>query len=138
MKLVVQYKYMNCTVDKTKSTGSGHTNSLYYQLCCWYIINNIPILFISFFCKPLKTDPSGETCTCATWAKPFLPNAHSQNWFMHATAQLENFYYYMQGLIQKLRAAFGIGQKGHIFLKKGPQKIHHSLYNPFSKCFVSK
>ena len=26
MKLVVQYKYMNCTVDKTKSTGTGHTN----------------------------------------------------------------------------------------------------------------
>ena len=50
---------------------------------------------------------------------------------MHATAQLENFYYYMQGLIQKLRAAFGIGQKGHIFLKKGPKKSTTTYTIPF-------
>ena len=25
MRLVVLYKYMNCTVDKTTSTGTGHT-----------------------------------------------------------------------------------------------------------------
>ena len=132
MKLVVQYKYINCTVDKTRSTGSGHTNSLYYQLCYYYINNNIPILFTSFCCKPLKTDPSGEICTCATRAKLFLPNTHSRNWFMHATSQHESLYYYMQGLIQKFRAAFGTGQKGHIFWKKGPKKFNTLYTIPFS------
>ena len=51
---------------------------------------------------PLKTDQSGEICTGATWAKPFLSDSHPKNWFMPATAQLENvtaeleniYYYY--------------------------------------------
>ena len=37
------------------------------------------ILFVSLFCKPLKKDPSGEICTCATWEIQFLPNAHAHN-----------------------------------------------------------
>ena len=56
-------------------------------------------IFISSCCKPLKTDPSGEISTCATWAKPFLTNTHPHNSFMPATAQLESFYYYKQSLI---------------------------------------
>ena len=48
--------------------------------------------------------------------EPFLPSTH---WFMPATAQLENFYYYQQVLIYEFRAAFNIGQKGHFFLKEG-------------------
>ena len=45
---------------------------------------------------------------------------------MPATAQLENFFYYKQSLIQKLRAAFNIDQKG-TFFKKESQKFHHPL-----------
>ena len=37
------------------------------------------ILFVSSCCKSLKTNRSGETCTCATCAKPFLLNAHPQS-----------------------------------------------------------
>ena len=29
MKLVVLYEYMNCTVDKTIGTGTGHTINIY-------------------------------------------------------------------------------------------------------------
>ena len=29
------------------------------------------MLFFTFWCKPLKTDPSREMCTYATWATPF-------------------------------------------------------------------
>ena len=29
VRLVVPYKYMSCTVDKTTSTGTGHTTYLY-------------------------------------------------------------------------------------------------------------
>ena len=29
VRLVVLYKYMNCTVDKTTSTGTGHTTYIY-------------------------------------------------------------------------------------------------------------
>ena len=40
------------------------------------------ILFISSCYKPLKTDPYEEIYACATWAKLFLPNAHSHSWFI--------------------------------------------------------
>ena len=42
----------------------------------------------------MEIDLPGEICTCATWAKPFLPNAYPHSWFMPTTAQLENVYYY--------------------------------------------
>ena len=29
MRLVVLYKYMSCTVDKTTGTGTGHTTYIY-------------------------------------------------------------------------------------------------------------
>ena len=48
-----------------------------------------------------------------------------------------------QGKFLKFWAAFGIRQKGHFFMKKGPQKFHphptshiQSLFNP--KCFAPK
>ena len=94
MRLVFLCKYINCAVDKNTGSDSGHATyiyKLYYQLK--YKIN-ILILFVSSCCKPLKSDPYGEICTCPTWRIPFLPNAHPHNWFMPATAQLENFYYY--------------------------------------------
>ena len=40
------------------------------------LILTLLILFIGSCFKPLKIDPSGEICTCATWAKPLLSNAH--------------------------------------------------------------
>ena len=45
-----------------------------------YIITNILRLFIS--CKLLKIGSSREIWTCATWAKPFLPNTHPHSWFI--------------------------------------------------------
>ena len=54
-----------------------------------------------------------------------------QEQFLHLTL-------YMQGLIQKIRAASNTGQKGHFLKKKGHQKFHQPLFNPFSKCFASK
>ena len=66
MRLVFLYKYINRNVDKNTGTDTGHTTyiyQLYYQL---YYNNNILILFVSSCCKPLKTDPSGKICTCAT------------------------------------------------------------------------
>ena len=37
-----------------------------------------------------------------------------------------------------LRAASDIGQKRYFFEKKGHQNFYHPLFNPFSKCFISK
>ena len=34
------------------------------------------MLFITSWCKLLKTDPYREICTHTTWIKPFLPNTH--------------------------------------------------------------
>ena len=36
----------------------------------------------------------------------------------------------MQGMFYKFRAAFNIGQKGHIFIEKGPKNLT-PLFNPF-------
>ena len=54
MRLVVLYKYMNCTVDKTAFTGAGHTTYIYY------ITKYITSILLIICCKPLKIDPSGE------------------------------------------------------------------------------
>ena len=51
---------------------------------------------------------------------------------MPATTQLENFFYYKQSLIQKLRAAFNIDQKG-TFLKKSPK----NFTTPYKILFMS-
>ena len=53
IRLVVVYKYINCNVDKTTGTFTGHPAYLY---------NNTLILFMSSCYRPLKLDPSGEMC----------------------------------------------------------------------------
>ena len=58
------------------------------------LLKNTLITSISSYCKPLKTNLSGEICTYATWAKLFLPNIDPHCWLISATAQLENVYYY--------------------------------------------
>ena len=54
-----------------------------------YVTSILLIIFWQYLfsscCKPLKTNPSEETCTCAIWSKPFLPNIHPHKWFMPAT-----------------------------------------------------
>ena len=41
-----------------------------------YRIILLMMLFITSWCKPLKTDPSRETCIYTTCYKSFLPNKH--------------------------------------------------------------
>ena len=48
-----------------------------------------------------------------------------------------------QGIFEKFRAAFDIGQKGHFLEKRAPNILPFlpplsSIFNPFSKCFASK
>ena len=63
-----------------------------------YVLSILLIIFWYYLLDPVtnlwKKNPSEEICTCATGAKSFLRNTHSHNWFMSATSQLENFYYY--------------------------------------------
>ena len=65
---MILYKYLNYDVDKTIDTG--HTTNANYNIILFMM------LFMTFCCKPLKTDPSREMCTYATWVKPFLPHAY--------------------------------------------------------------
>ena len=62
MIFVVLYKYLNCVVDKTIDTG--HTTSTDSNTNNRIIL--LIMLFITFWCKPLKADPSSEICTYAT------------------------------------------------------------------------
>ena len=43
MKLLVQYKYMNCTLNKTKSTGLTLVASINYMT--YYVTNILLIIF---------------------------------------------------------------------------------------------
>ena len=43
MKIVVQYKHMNCTVDKTKSTGTGYN----------YITNYVTGVLLIILCDTI-------------------------------------------------------------------------------------
>ena len=60
MIFVVLYKYLNCAVDKTIDTG--HTTST----DCNTNYRIILLLFITYGCKPFKTDTSRELCSYAT------------------------------------------------------------------------
>ena len=62
MIFVVLHKYLNCDVAKTIDTG--HTTSTEYNTN--YTIILFMMLFITFWCKLLKTDPSREICICTT------------------------------------------------------------------------
>ena len=53
MIFVVLYKYLNCAVNKTIDTG--HTTSI--DCNTNYVILLLMTLFITPWCKPLKTDP---------------------------------------------------------------------------------
>ena len=66
MVFVVLYKYVNCTVDKTIDTG--HTASTECNSNDKILL--LMMLFITSWSKPLKTDPSKEIYTYATWIKP--------------------------------------------------------------------
>ena len=68
MVFAVLYKYLNCAVNKTIDTG--HTTSTYCNSN--YRIILLMTLFVTAWCKPLKTDPSREIYTYATWVKPFF------------------------------------------------------------------
>ena len=63
MIFAVLYKYLNCAVDKTIDTS--HTISTDSNI--YYRIILLIILFITLV--PLKTDPSREIYTYATWVK---------------------------------------------------------------------
>ena len=64
MRLAVQYKYTNCTVDKTTNTDTGHTTNINY-ITNYNIIITFTLFTVSC-CKPLKTDQRREICTCTT------------------------------------------------------------------------
>ena len=74
MRLAVQYKYTNCTVDKTTNTDTGHTTNINF-ITNYNIIITFTLFTVSC-CKPLKTDQRREICTCTTWVNPFSPNAY--------------------------------------------------------------
>ena len=57
MIFVVLYKYLNCAPDKTIDTG--HTTNT--DCNTNYRIILYMMLFVTPWCKPLKTDPSRET-----------------------------------------------------------------------------
>ena len=69
---VVQYKYLNCAVYKTISTG--HTTSTDCNTNHRVIL--LIMLFITFWCKLLKRGSSRETCTYSTWVNFFWSNIH--------------------------------------------------------------
>ena len=54
MIFMVLCKYLNCVVDKTNC----HTNSTDCNIN--YVIILLMMLFITSWCKPLKTDPFRE------------------------------------------------------------------------------
>ena len=56
------YKYLNCAVDKT--IDAGHTASIDCNTNNKIIL--LMNLFITSWCKPLKTDPSREISNYAT------------------------------------------------------------------------
>ena len=58
-------KYLNCSADKTNDPG--HTTSTDCYTNSRMIL--FMMLFITSWCKPLKTDPSREICTYATCVK---------------------------------------------------------------------
>ena len=67
---VILDKYLNCAADKTIDTG--HTASTNCNTNYGIILL---MLLITSWCKPLKTDPSREICTYATWVT-HLQNKH--------------------------------------------------------------
>ena len=68
MIFVVLYKYLNCAVDK--AIEPGHAISTDCNTNYWIIL--LMMLFITSWCKSLKTDPSREKCTYPIWVRPFF------------------------------------------------------------------
>ena len=51
MRLVGQYKYIYCTINKSTGTGMGHATCIIYK---YYLLSIGP------YHKLMKADPSGE------------------------------------------------------------------------------
>ena len=100
MILVVLYIDTNCAVDKTKGTETSNIHCDYIT-CCIIIITLTIIVWYYLLAHVANLSKHTHleryvTGNCATWARLFLPNAHPHNWFMPATAQIKNVYYYKQ------------------------------------------
>ena len=89
MRLVVPYKYIIVLLMKLQVPGLvtlfTHINYITKNITSILLLIYILILFINSCCKLLKTDLSGEICTCATWPELFFffPNADPHNWFIY-------------------------------------------------------
>ena len=88
MKFVVQYKYLNCTVDKFTITGTGHTTNYATSIL-------LKIFWCCLLAPVTKVWKQTHLERCGPVPheqKPLFTNKHPHNWFMPATAQLENLY----------------------------------------------
>ena len=63
MVFVVIHKYINCANDKAIETGHSASADCKSN----YIILLLTKLFITYWYKPSKADPSGEIGIYATW-----------------------------------------------------------------------
>ena len=60
MIFVVLYKYLNCAADETIDTGHITDRNTNYRIIV------LMMLFVTSWCKPLRTDQYRDICTFAT------------------------------------------------------------------------